>query len=77
MLGHHRLHALTEALGGSHEVPSTAATHARVFESLLRMGAVTPGDLVVLTMGQQGVAGRTNVMQILTVPGAPPQPASA
>jgi len=53
------------------------ATHGRIFESLLRMGAVTPGDLVVLTMGQQGVAGRTNVMQILTVPGAQPKPASA
>jgi pyruvate kinase len=54
-----------------------AATQGRIFESLLRMSAVTPGDLVVLTMGQQGVAGRTNVMQILTVPGAQPKPASA
>jgi pyruvate kinase len=52
-------------------------THAHIFESLLRMGAVTPGDLVVLTMGQKGVAGRTNSMQILTVPGAQPTPASA
>jgi hypothetical protein len=36
------------------------------------MGAVTSGDLVVLTMGQKGVAGRTNSLQILTVPGTPP-----
>ena len=42
-----------------------------VFEALLQIGAVKPGDLVVLTKGdQQGVAGRTNSMQILTVPGA-------
>ena len=38
------------------------------------MGAVRPGDLVLLTMGQKGVAGRTNSLQILTVPGAPPAP---
>jgi pyruvate kinase len=53
------------------------ATHGRVFESLLKMGSVRPGDLVVVTMGQQGVAGRTNSMQILSVPGAAPTPASA
>jgi pyruvate kinase len=47
-------------------------THARVFQLLLQMGAVRPGDLVVLTMGQKGVAGRTNALQILTVPGVPP-----
>jgi pyruvate kinase len=49
-------------------------TQARVFDLLLTMGSVTPGDLVVLTMGQKGVAGRTNSLQILTVPGAPPAP---
>jgi hypothetical protein len=43
-----------------------------VFDRLLQMGAVQRGDLVVLTMGQKGVAGRTNALQILTVPGAPP-----
>ena len=43
---------------------------ARLRDAAARMGAVRPGDLVVLTMGQQGVAGRTNSMQILTVPGA-------
>ena len=42
-----------------------------------KMGAVTPGDLVVLTMGQKGVAGRTNALQILTVPGAARRLASA
>jgi hypothetical protein len=53
-------------------------TQARVFDQLLQMGAVRPGDLVLLTMGQKGVAGRTNSLQILTVPGAPPPaPASA
>lgn len=41
-----------------------------VFDALLKAGSVNPGDLVVLTKGdQQGVAGRTNAMQILTVPG--------
>jgi pyruvate kinase len=54
------------------------ATQARVFDALLKAGVVGPGDLVVLTKGdQQGVAGRTNSMQILTVPGAVPAPASA
>jgi len=42
----------------------------RVFEALLQSGSVGPGDLVVLTKGDRhGVAGRTNAMQILTVPG--------
>jgi len=48
-----------------------------VFAALLQMGAVSPGDLIVLTKGLQGVAGRTNQMQILTIPGAAPAPASA
>ena len=40
-----------------------------VFATLLKDGAVSPGDLVLFTKGdQQGVAGRTNTMQILTVP---------
>jgi pyruvate kinase len=43
-----------------------------VFAALLQMGAVNPGDLIVLTKGLQGVAGRTNQMQILTIPGAAP-----
>ena len=47
-------------------------TQSRVFDRLLQMAAVRPGDLVLLTMGQKGVAGRTNALQILTVPGAPP-----
>jgi len=55
--------------------PSTI--RQRVFAALLQAGSVSPGDLVVLTKGQQGVAGRTNSMQILTVPGAVPAPASA
>jgi pyruvate kinase len=60
------------------DLQSDAATsHARLFEALLQTGAVSPGDLVVVTMGQHLVAGRTNSMQILTVPGAPPAPASA
>jgi pyruvate kinase len=46
-----------------------AAMQERMFDALLRSGSVSPGDLVVLTKGdQQGVAGRTNAMQILTVP---------
>jgi pyruvate kinase len=42
-----------------------------MFATLLRDGSVSPGDLVLFTKGdQQGVAGRTNTMQILTVPDA-------
>lgn len=38
-------------------------------EALLRSGDLRPGDLVLFTHGQQeGVAGGTNTMQILTVP---------
>src|SRR5262249_37660673 len=45
--------------------------HQAVFSTLLEDGAVAPGDLVLFTKGdQQGVAGRTNTMQILTVPAA-------
>jgi pyruvate kinase len=51
--------------------------HGRIFEALQQTGAVSPGDLIVLTMGQHLVAGRTNSMQILTVPGVAPAPASA
>jgi pyruvate kinase len=54
-----------------------ATARQRIFETLLTMGSVNPGDLIVLTKGQQGVAGRTNSMQILTVPGAAPAPAGA
>ena len=43
-----------------------------MFETLKQTGSVSPGDLIVLTMGQHGVAGRTNSMHILTVPGAAP-----
>jgi pyruvate kinase len=50
---------------------SEAQTQEKVFETLLQDGAVAPGDLVLFTKGdQQGVAGRTNTMQILTVPAA-------
>jgi len=46
-----------------------ATIHEQVFATLLKDGAVSPGDLVLYTKGdQQGVAGRTNTMQILTVP---------
>jgi pyruvate kinase len=45
--------------------------HEQVFATLLNVGAVSAGDLVLFTKGdQQGVAGRTNTMQILTVPAA-------
>jgi pyruvate kinase len=54
------------------------ATQNHIFDVLLQAGSVAPGDLVVVTKGdQQGVAGRTNSMQILTVPGAAAAPASA
>jgi pyruvate kinase len=48
-----------------------AHTLDKVFETLLHDGSVAAGDLVLFTKGdQQGVSGRTNTMQILTVPGA-------
>jgi pyruvate kinase len=50
-------------------------TQQLVFDVLLQMGVVSPGDRVLLTMGQQGVTGGTNSMQILTVPG--PNPAAS
>jgi len=54
------------------------ATQERIFDVLLTAGSVNRGDLVVVTKGDQaGVSGRTNSMQILTVPGAAPAPASA
>jgi pyruvate kinase len=58
------------AFDEGHADPMT--THQRVFEVLLQAGAVSPGDRVLLTMGQQGVTGGTNSMQILTVPGPNP-----
>jgi pyruvate kinase len=40
-----------------------------MFATLLKDGAVNAGDLVLFTKGdQQGVPGRTNTLQILTVP---------
>jgi pyruvate kinase len=52
-----------DAVGGD------AAIQDEVFATLLNDGAVSRGDLVLFTKGdQQGVAGRTNTMQILTVP---------
>jgi len=46
-----------------------SAIQDSVFDKLLEAGAVSPGELVLFTRGdQQGVAGRTNTMQILTVP---------
>jgi len=53
----------------------STTTHQRVFDVLLQAGAVSPGDRVLLTTGQQGVTGGTNSMQILTVPG--PNPAAS
>jgi pyruvate kinase len=55
------------------DIGSTEAqTLDKVFETLLHDGAVAAGDLVLFTKGdQQGVSGRTNTMQILSVPGAP------
>ncbi len=47
-----------------------AVVHQAVFDTLLADGAVSPGDLVLFTKGDmEGVAGRTNTLQILTVPG--------
>ena len=53
------------------ESSDPAVVQDSVFDALLKAGAVSPGDLVLLTKGdKQGVSGRTNSMQILTVPGA-------
>jgi pyruvate kinase len=55
-------------------VQNDPSLHQRVFEALLRDGAVQHGDLVLLTKGDvEGVPGRTNTMQILTVPPATPE----
>ncbi len=50
-----------------------AQTVDKVFDdAAARRRGRGPGDLVLFTKGdQQGVSGRTNTMQILTVPGAP------
>jgi pyruvate kinase len=46
-----------------------ARLHQAVFDTLLKDGAVEPGDLVLFTKGDlEGVSGRTNTLQILTVP---------
>ena len=48
-----------------------AHLQAAAFATLLRDGAVAPGDLVLLTRGEtKGVTGGTNTMQIVTVPEA-------
>jgi pyruvate kinase len=48
-----------------------AAPHPRIFETLKRSGSVKAGDLVLVTKGDvEGVPGRTNTMQIVSVPGA-------
>ena len=50
-----------------------AMVQERMFDVLLQSGSVSPGDLIVLTKGdQQGVTGGTNSMQILTVTGSNP-----
>jgi pyruvate kinase len=50
-------------------IGSDAGVQEHVFETLLHEGAVSAGDLVLFTKGdRQGVAGRTNTLQILTVP---------
>jgi pyruvate kinase len=63
------------AFDEGHADPVT--TQRGMFDVLLKSGVVTPGDRVLLTMGQQGVSGGTNSMQILTVTGAAVAPASA
>ncbi len=46
-----------------------ASVHQAVFDTLLADGAVSPGDLVLFTKGDmEGVSGRTNTLQILSVP---------
>ena len=53
------------------ESSDAAVVQQSVFDVLLQAGAVSPDDLVLMTKGdQQGVSGRTNSMQILTVLGA-------
>lgn len=46
--------------------------HESVFDTLLKTGLLSPGDLVLFTKGElQGIAGGTNTMQILTAPDGP------
>lgn len=43
--------------------------HQTVFNTLIDRGAVSPGDLLLLTKGEmEGISGGTNTMQILKVP---------
>jgi len=53
-------------LPASHEADSVV--RRAVFDSLLSLGAVTPGQLVISTKGDiEGVTGGTNAMTILEV----------
>ncbi len=46
-----------------------SAVHRSAFEVLLYGGALSPGDLALFTTGDlQGIAGRTNTLQIIEVP---------
>ena len=45
------------------------ALHQTVFNTLIDRGAVSSGDLLLLTKGEmEGISGGTNTMQILKVP---------
>ena len=58
----------------SFDVPAVGrdGLHDSVFNMLLKLQLAAPGDLVILTKGElSGVAGGTNSMQILQVPGKP------
>ncbi|MGD2167025.1 MAG: pyruvate kinase [Gammaproteobacteria bacterium] len=47
---------------------SSLRMYASVFERLMREGAVSPGDRVIVTRGElEGISGGTNTMQVLTV----------
>ncbi|HEX6996690.1 MAG TPA: pyruvate kinase [Gammaproteobacteria bacterium] len=49
--------------------PNNDLSEQHIFDVLIAEGAVSPGDLVLYTKGdQEGVAGRTNTMKIVTVP---------
>ena len=43
--------------------------HRKAFDVLIAEGILSPGDLVLFTSGDlEGIAGRTNTMQIVEVP---------
>ncbi|MGI9259036.1 MAG: pyruvate kinase alpha/beta domain-containing protein, partial [Gammaproteobacteria bacterium] len=47
----------------------SSVVHRRSFDLLIAEGVLSPGDFALFTSGdREGIAGRTNTMQIIEVP---------